>query len=512
MVIDTENFPTVEVVGQGPSAADLNETVTQALNLCQVRDSIRGTRYRVLSPQFLDDGTKTPNNGYQAAVYDYTNARTLLVTGIPFDPTTVSATEANSQPFPDAEELAEAGRIAGAQPNDIVHGSMPPFETTDFPNGTSHRLLNIAITSTTSSRVVQVNMNNRTVEHLHASSEKPLSCSAPPPKDGTIVTNRPGEAHLVIRQGGRVLWTFRAIRPAASSGHEGSAIELRDVRYKGKLVLFQAHAPILNVEYPPPFAGCGPTYRDVQNYEWPFKCDAGSTLAPGFRLCKSPPKTILDYPYDDSGDFTGVAVYVNGLEVVLKSQLTAGWYRYVSEWRFHVDGTLKPRFGFGAVLEKPRCCVCKPHHHHVYWRFDFDIVSAGNNLVREFNNPPIGISNYHEKVFEIKRPKDQSRHRRWEVSNMRSGHTYSLTPGANDGSSSAFGVGDLWVLKYRGTELDDYPHGTNKEDIDRFVNGELVKDTDVVLWYGAHFKHVESYNLDGSDHVVGPDIRPVSWP
>jgi hypothetical protein len=52
-----------------------------------------------------------------------------------------------------------------------------------------------------------------------------------------------------------VLWKFEAIRPAASSGTKISAIELRNVRYKGKTVLFQAHVPILNVEYDPPVPG-----------------------------------------------------------------------------------------------------------------------------------------------------------------------------------------------------------------------------------------------------------------
>src|SRR5204863_7411762 len=162
----------------------------------------------------------------------------------------------------------------------------------------------------------------------------------------------PGTANIRITKAGKVLWTFQAIRPSASSGISGSGIELRSVKYKGKSVLYQAHVPILNVEYEKSEgeeSECGPHYRDWQWQEYSFHCDKGTDFPPGFRLCKGPAKTILDHPPTDGGNFAGVAVYVEGQEVVLKSQMIAGWYRYISEWRFHVNGRLRPRFGFGAV-------------------------------------------------------------------------------------------------------------------------------------------------------------------
>jgi hypothetical protein len=522
IILNNDDFPNVTIHASGPSQADLNETVAQALDLCQVRDFLNDTRYRVLSSAFRSephDRFKTTDQMYEAMVYDYTHGRTITVNGIPFDPTTVSTVETNIQPPHNAEELAEAGCIAEAQSDETVSSGMPPFIIREFPNGTSHRILNIAITSDNSSRTVFVNMNNRTVESESPSgpSEKALACGAPQPaKNTTFITGVPGTANLVIRQGQNILWTFQAIRPGVSSGRRGSGVELRNVKYKGKTVLYQAHVPILNVEYENG-GNCGPFYRDWQNHEWPLRCD-GRDLAPGFRLCNSPAKSILDPPYTDGGTFTGVAVYVDGLEVVLKAQLEAAWYRYVSEWRFHVDGTLRPRFGFGAVYESPYC-VCKVHHHHVYWRLDFDIETAGNNLVREFNNPLIiPPSNYHDKIYEIRRLRDPSRKRHWEISNTRTGSTYSLIPGLNDGTGSGFGIGDLWVLKYHSNEIDDGVTITKgeaaetRENIDQFLaNRELVKDKDVVIWYAAHFRHDQSHDRSLVDHIVGPDIRPVRW-
>jgi len=197
----------------------------------------------------------------------------------------------------------------------------------------------------------------------------------------------------------------------------------------------------------------------------------GNDVAPGIRLCNSPATTILDTD-DDHGNFKGVAIYVQGQEVVLVSEMEAGWYRYVSEWRFHSNGTILPRFGFGAVQNS---CVCNLHHHHVYWRFDFDIETPGNNLVQEYNDPIlVGNSHWHKKTFEIRRPKDPSRKRKWKVSNSSTGGTPDQC----------------------------------KAHIDNFINGEGVANQDVVIWYAAHFTH--DVHVE-TGHIVGPTLSCVKW-
>jgi hypothetical protein len=316
---------------------------------------------------------------------------------------------------------------------------------------------------------------------------------------------------VTVSQGGTVLWRFQVVRPAVSSGLRGSGVELRYVDYRGKRVLYRAHVPILNVLYDAP--PCGP-YRDWQNSEDGFQA-TGSTPVPGFRLCSSPAQTILDSG-NDSGNFRGVAIYVQGEEVVLVSELNAGWYRYISQWRLHVDGTIRPRFGFSAVQNS---CVCTRHIHHPYWRFDFDIRTAGNNVVREFNDPPIIAGwNWHTKHFEIKRYRDPSRKRRWRVEHAGSGKGYDLIPGVDDGMADSYGRGDVWILRYRGTELEDGhnsttgPPGTTEADLDKFVNGEVVEKADVVLWYAAHIPHDVAAEPPGHfGHWSGPDLVPHKW-
>jgi hypothetical protein len=220
----------------------------------------------------------------------------------------------------------------------------------------------------------------------------------------------------------------------------------------------------------------------------------------------------------DTGNFLGVGIYVLANEVVFVSEMEAGWYRYISQWRLAANGTIRPRFAFAAV-EHP--CACNVHHHHVYWRFDFDIRTAGNNRVREFNDPPlISSSKWHDKRFEMRRPRDFTRKRRWRVENTRTGEGYEIVPNTEDGVATAFpdwpfGRGDVWILRYRGSEIDDGVVAIGppyEADIDRWVNGEAIYDHDVVIWYGGHFTH--DVNHDGPaqhGHILGPDLKPVNW-
>ena len=47
----------------------------------------------------------------------------------------------------------------------------------------------------------------------------------------------------------------------------------------------------------------------------------------------------------DGGGYRGVALWADGDEVVVVSQLEAGPFRYVNEWRLGADGTIRPRLG-----------------------------------------------------------------------------------------------------------------------------------------------------------------------
>ena len=435
--------------------------------------------------------------------------------------------ESGHQPLPSNEEFEAAVEIlrqdrelgAAIANNSLQpYRPMPPYMEDELPDGRIERTITVGLLPHDHKlrhEIVGVNMIRDIVTRYdnaapEVSRANAITCGVANAFQGTATKGTPGQVNVTIKQGNTVLWTFQAIRPAASSGTNGSGVELRNVDYRGKRVLYRAHVPILNVRYDND--ACGP-YRDWQYQEGMLQAN-GTDVAPGFRLCSSPAKNLLESG-TDTGNFLGVAIYVQGQEVVLVSEMEAGWYRYVSEWRFHVNGTIRPRFGFAAVNNS---CVCNRHHHHVYWRFDFDIRTAGNNVVQEYNNPPLfGSSNWHTKNYEIRRLRDSARKRRWRVLNASTGEGYTLIPGANDGVVDSFGVGDLWILRYRGSELDDGQGFTTdpakaKANLDRFVNGESINNQDVVLWYSAHFTHAVGSDEDGgADHIVGPDLKPFNW-
>ena len=79
--------------------------------------------------------------------------------------------------------------------------------------------------------------------------------------------------------------------------------------------------------------------------------------------------------------------------------------------------------------------------------------------------------------------------------------------------ADSFGVGDVWILRYRGNELDDGQGFTSdpercKAQLDRFVDYEGVENQDVVIWYAAHFPEL---NTSGEMVLVGPDLKPTNW-
>jgi len=510
----------------GVSLRNARLAVKEVLETGQARDLLNGTDHRVLHTDFLDTASfsgKATSHMVRAVVADYTNGRTIQLTGDAFEPpSSFVASVTNDQPHPSLEEVAKAAELAGFGRDAVAFLTMPPLYTEVFPNGTTHRILHIKARkkSETEYALFRANMNTGEAQRDSVESGYPLAaCAAPKQGTGSLTPKGiPGQARVTISRGSEVLWTMEVLRPSISSGSDGSGVELLNVRYRGRTVLKRAHVPILNVEYKERHLNCGPTYRDWQNWEWSFFCDGTDVPGlQGFRKCTSRPKTLVDPPHTDGGNFNGVGFFVDGDEVTILSQIQAGWYRYTSEWRFKADGTILPRFGFAGVLS-PNECVCVAHHHHVYWRLDFDIETASGNLVQEFNDPPLfGSTNYHDKAYEIQRPRDPSRKRHWEISNLRSGYKYALVPGPNDGAADAFGVGDLWVLKFHGEsgneELDDRPISSDRAQLEKFVTGEALRGEDVVLWYAAHFMHIESHPhaADEGGHVVGPDLKPLKW-
>src|SRR6266702_7450209 len=445
----------LKIEPRGPDQARIERISSALIEHSSVQKYLAKTRNRMLSFELVEPEVEIksarpglPPHAYRATFYDYTNNRTIFVDGDLDQPKRVTVSESSFQPLPNYEEFQEAVRVLVKDPNlgpairekqVQPYPPMPPLIDVETAHGRIERTVGVGLLPLKEGarhEIVGVNMVRR--EPVRFEGRAPRASAAHNPICGPPFVQQPtankgdaGQVWITVTQGGTVLWKFLAVRPAASSGTNGSGVELRFVDYRGKRVLHRAHVPILNVKYDPtpssPDGACGP-FRDWQNEEGMIQAN-GTDVAPGFRLCPTPAQTILDTG-SDTGNVLGTAIYVQGQEAVLVCEMEASWYRYVSEWRLHANGTIRPRFGFSAV--NTSSCVCNVHHHHAYWRLDFDIRSAGNNRVREFNDPPlVGSSNLHHKNYEIRRSRDPARNRKWRVENAATGEGYDIIPGAD---------------------------------------------------------------------------------
>jgi hypothetical protein len=542
------NDMVIKVVPWNPDNKNLKNITNKLLSESNVRKSIRSLadsdgkkiaksirEPKLLSFRLVDDPKKinqpSPKvqQSYVATYYDYDNNRSFIMRGQLNEKVPKEILDSKHQPLPNSNEFNDAVKILVEKRAEVgkdikmnklrTYRPMPPLIMEENEVGEIERTLSVGLLSTENNKlkkneIIGVNMVTQTIITFEndappTSRANESICGIPYTQQDTAMQGETGQAKVTVKKNGKLLWDFIVTRPAASSGINGSGIELQFVNFRGKRILRRAGVPILNVKYDND--ACGP-FRDWQWEEGMIEAN-GIDVAPGFRLCPTPAKTILDNK-NDAGSFLGVAIYVHNEEVVLVSEMEAGWYRYVSEWRLHVNGTIRPRFGFDAVEDS---CVCNTHHHHVYWRLNFDVDNSKKNIVREFNDPPLSSgSKWHTIKYEIKRKRDPSHQRKWLVKNPDTDKGYMINPGPNDGIADTFARGDLWFLRYRDSQLDDGIEATGppfEALLDNFVNQERIKDKDLVVWYAAHFDHtVSDHDNDDDDdatgHIVGPDLVP----
>lgn len=511
----------VEVRPYGGSPTDV-AGIQAELERTVLSGELTQGRYRWLRFR-RDDAQRTAGmpaapQAFTAEVYDYANSRTLDLSGRLERPERARLQISDRQPLPISEEFDEAVALLEAdskwgpelRSGDVLpYRPMPPLLEDEH----GHRVVAVGLYApgggldTTVHRLVGADLDAREPaeeQPLHASH---ADCDAPLPEDDCEEGERTGQAEIVVSRHGEELWRLVVVRPAESSGTNGSGVELRHVSYQGRSVLHRAHVPILNVDYGlANDHGCGPAYRDWINEESCFVA-RGSDVTDGIRLCGTTPETILDTG-SDAGNFRGVAIHVDRNEVVLTSEVRAGWYRYITEWRLVDNGDIIPRFGFSAVSNP---CTCQHHVHHAYWRYDWAVDGLDDNRIEEYNELGLdGLPAWRTLAVEEAPDRDDERRRRWRVTNRSTGAGYLLEPGWEDAVSDLWGAGDAWLLRYDPTEIDDGQGFTSswpraRARLDLFADGEPVDGHDVVSWYAGHWGHLPGAAGDW----VGPRLRRV---
>lgn len=512
----------IDIQPKGHTEEELTRLTHQVLARPEIQSMLVGTKYRILSAAFIEDelpqktpfgASNNPQDGrnFQLQIYDYTNGRLLTISGENNFNSPSHISETFSQPVPIHDEFEEAIRILNGDPAFSSNSpswkpytAMPPTIAPE-ETGAAHsdRIIPVGIEPDSQLRkheIVGVNLSRGTVHRFSSGAPKTAEatervCGAPPARQGVTRKGLPGRADITVRKGGETIWSMEVIRPSDSSGSMGSGVEIRDVTYRGKKVLAQAHMPILNVQYERD--ACGP-YRDWSYAENAFVAN-GTTITQGILRASERPSTVHDTG-NDRGNFYGVAVFEEDSELVLISELSAGWYRYVSEFRFSEDGTIQPLFRFSSVQNS---CVCNKHVHHAYWRFDFDMDGRDNNQIQV-----LGTSGWQTLSRETKQNRGPTS-REWRIVNKGTGFGYQITPRSQDGRADAYGQGDVWALRYKRGEIDDSSvRRSTIANLDAFVSGDSLDGEDIVLWYAGHVTHIDDDTSLTS--WAGPILRPLS--
>lgn len=441
----------VKVEPWGPDPDEVDAAVDAAMRLPEVRNELDGAEHRVLSvtpgePEPGPADDDVPDPTHvRATVYDYTNERTLVVDAGLQGHDGVTVLETVKQPLPTTEEFEAA------------------------------------------------------VEVLSKDAEL-----GPALGDEELVPYRPMPPLVLDKQeGGSVERTISVgLRPAAddAKGHEIVGVRLA----RGEVVRFEAGAPGFSRAERD---ACGAADAGQRTTDRGTPGRAKVTVTRGGETLWT---LIAVRPSASAGTMgSGVElrrVAYRGKPVLRRAHVPILNVRYkndacgpYSDWQYQ-EGMFKAS---GADVAPG------------YWRLDFDVAGREHNEVREFNDPPLaGGGKWRRLRKETRRPRAGSRKRRWQVRNTHTGESYTLIPGPDDGKADRFGVGDMWALRHRPGQIDDGVGFTTdpaeaRAHLNRFVNGESIRDTDVVLWYAAHFTHDVQQHAVG--HIVGPKLVPGGW-
>ncbi|MGH8526673.1 MAG: hypothetical protein ACREXY_21430, partial [Gammaproteobacteria bacterium] len=255
----------VKIQSFGPSAEQVQALAQSVTKHPTIQKYLAKTRHRLLRIDLLDlpeekkSARPRPPNDFQATFFDYTNNRTVFATGSLPKPTTLAVAESGLQPRPSQEEFDEAVRIvmkdpeigkALAEQSLQPYRPMPPLVGEELPDGRVERTVAVGLLPRDGARgheIVGVNMitgklvrfepSDRGRAPAMSAAHNPI-CGLPDANQSTA-SGVAGSVWVTVKQGGATVWKFLVVRPAASSGTNGSGVELRYVDYRGKRLLYR---------------------------------------------------------------------------------------------------------------------------------------------------------------------------------------------------------------------------------------------------------------------------------
>jgi primary-amine oxidase len=265
-----------------------------------------------------------------------------------------------------------------------------------------------------------------------------------------------------------------------------------------RMVLYKGTIPFVLV----PYHGGSPIFKDgINNVGAPFTpvlpTSANDSAGPGT------PPAGNDNQWSGANP-TGAVVVEQEAATLLEPATLAIWaklqcanYQYVHRWEFHADGSFHVEVGLGGHLW-PNPAPTSNHIHTFYARLDFDVDGASNNAVQEFTHPNnnAGSDNWAAITQEGRRFANPGTARKWRVVNKAPKangklRSYEINLGSDMGPDNVSSSGDLWVLKYDGSQ-DGAAVGQNDAALHTTYlhgPGTVVDGADVVVWVALRHHH-----------------------
>jgi primary-amine oxidase len=278
----------------------------------------------------------------------------------------------------------------------------------------------------------------------------------------------------------------------------GGGLVISLARFRGDMVLYKGTQPFVLV----PYHGNSPMFKDGLNHQGaPFSpvlpTSANDSAGPGT------PPAGNDNQWHPIFNPTGAVVVetepatlLEPAMIVLWAKLQCANYQYIQRWEFRADGSFEAGVGLGGHLWTKTPGVSN-HIHTFYFRLDFDIVGSANNAVQQFehpNNSP-GTDGWTTITTEGKRTAHRDTATKWRVVNKTPKpngmlRSYELTPSSDMGPDNVSSSGDLWVLRYDGTQ-DGAAVGKTDAVLDTSYlhPGAVVDGADVVVWHALRHHH-----------------------
>ena len=177
----------IKVELRGPDQATVDVARRTLLRHPEILKQLKGARFRLLSFDSLDPDPKVkssrvlpPPNRYRAAIYDYTNNRTLAAEGRLDKPRVIEVSEFGTQPLPNHEEFEAAVRILSKHREigtAIRKGRLRPYPPmpslipAELPDGRIERTLGVGLLPSGTGvghEIVGVNMVRQTVTRFES--------------------------------------------------------------------------------------------------------------------------------------------------------------------------------------------------------------------------------------------------------------------------------------------------------------------------------------------------------